>query len=57
MDLFKSEHLEAVCPSCRTDRQRKWFSEWWKHNHYMTALCDCGYKIHRKTDHFHSGHH
>ena len=52
--------METVCPSCRKQPKAPWKSEWDAHgnlhDHYESKNCDCGYKIFRKTDHFHSGH-
>jgi len=33
-----------------------WKPEFWNYEHYKTMICDCGYKIFFKTEHFHSGH-
>jgi transposase-like protein len=54
--LFRPEHLEAVCPSCRKKHEKEWKAEFWKHQHYKTLNCDCGYKISIPTDKHHSGH-
>ena len=57
MHLFVAAHLEEVCPACRRTHDKKWRSEWHRHDHYKTTECECGYKIHFKTAHMHSGHH
>ncbi|MBN2458918.1 hypothetical protein JXB28_01410 [Candidatus Woesearchaeota archaeon] len=59
--MFNESHLEDFCPNCRKphnngDGNGGWKPEWWRHEHYMTMICECGYKIHRLTPHFSSGH-
>lgn len=55
-NLFRPDHLELVCPSCKKHHHAKWKPEFWKHDHYKTLKCDCGYKVFIKTEHLDSGH-
>ncbi|KYK26234.1 hypothetical protein AYK26_05495 [Euryarchaeota archaeon SM23-78] len=59
--MFRAPHLELVCPLCKTQHNGNngnggWKPEFWKHDHYKTLLCDCGYKIFLKTEVLNSGH-
>ncbi|MBN2052934.1 hypothetical protein JW756_05495 [Candidatus Woesearchaeota archaeon] len=57
MHMFRSSHLELVCPSCRKEHNGNWEPEFWKHEHYQTCTCPhCDYKIFFKTERMHSGH-
>ncbi len=54
--MFRSPHLELVCPSCRKNHDGKFSPEFWRHDHYKRLTCDCGYKIFFKTPECNSGH-
>ncbi|MBN1793281.1 hypothetical protein JW826_06375 [Candidatus Woesearchaeota archaeon] len=56
MNMFKSAHLEAICPSCRKAHGKDWKPKFWREVHYLHSICECGYKINIRTPHFHSGH-
>jgi hypothetical protein len=55
-NLFSPAHLEMVCPSCLRPHKNDWKPQFWRHTHYKTRTCDCGYKVFIRTEIFHSGH-
>ncbi|MBN2141814.1 hypothetical protein JW711_00650 [Candidatus Woesearchaeota archaeon] len=57
MHLFRSAHLDAVCPGCGNKHEKvKGKPVFWKEVHYFTFICECGYETFIRTKHMHSGH-
>ncbi|HHE36857.1 MAG TPA: hypothetical protein ENL16_03530 [Candidatus Woesearchaeota archaeon] len=59
--MFRPEHLELVCPICRTkhncDENGGWKPKFWKEFHYKTCACpNCEYEILIPTEELNSGH-
>lgn len=53
MHNLLEDHLESICPRCRTAHNKEWEDEWNKNKHYRSMNCGrCGYRLHIASEEF-----
>jgi len=57
MHTTLEEHIDTICPKCKTEHHQQWEDQFHKHEHYRVLTCTCNYKIFIKTPHFTSSVH